>query len=491
MIEFKKVNAIQIDGADPGMGLRSTAFGVYLNLLKQFCSRELFLLESMGPSSIDTRVSLIGINPVLNIEVFDCIISISGNQQLLKKIQLIYSGELLVDANTHRLKYQLTSRNAVWDFLRLLDTQFQMVEDGVLAFSAFSYNTIHFIEDISGYIQGDVPDIYFTCYSTYIEFEDDRVMLHEYGFIGAKCIGLPEIISCLSLNAVTPSVFANLPFSVNRETLKDSYLKKAEVALQHVQVGDVYQIQIGQKISIKSDISALEVYARLRTLNPSPYMYLFDYGDLKVIGASPELFIYMKDQEVMMRPIAGTLGKLLVPTKEKATTDFYANPKEIAEHMMLVDLCRNDLCKVSRPKSLSVDELMSVEEYSHVYHMVSTAKSLAKNGIDKYDVIQASFPAGTMTGTPKIRAIELIASIEDSGRGLYAGALGVIGLGANYINTALCIRTAIERNHIFSLRASAGIVSDSIVESEYAETLQKMGSVFKAITNEEISCHVV
>jgi anthranilate synthase component 1 len=220
-------------------------------------------------------------------------------------------------------------------------------------------------------------------------------------------------------------------------------------------------------------------------------MYLFDYGDLKVIGASPELFIYMKDQDVMMRPIAGTLGKLVVSTKEQAATDFYANPKEIAEHMMLVDLCRNDLCKVSVPKSLSIDELMSVEEYSHVYHMVSTAKSLAKNGIDKYDVIQASFPAGTMTGTPKIRAIELIASIEDSGRGLYAGALGVIGLGNNYINTALCIRTAIERNHIFSLRASAGIVADSIVESEYAETLQKMGSVFKAITNEEISCHVV
>ena len=491
MIEFKKMNTIQIDGVDPGMGFRSTAFGVYLNLLEQFGSRELFLLESMGPSSIDTRVSLIGINPVLNIEVFDRIISISGNQQLLKKIELIYSRELLVDSNTHILRYQLTSRNAVWDFLRLLDTQFEMVEDGVLAFSAFSYNTIHFIEDISGYIQGDIPDIYFTCYSTYIEFEDDRVMLHEYGFTGAKCIGLPEIISCLSLNVATPGAFVNSPFSVNRETLKDSYLKKAKVALQHVQAGDVYQIQIGQKISIKSDISALEVYARLRTLNPSPYMYLFDYGDLKVIGASPELFIYMKDQDVMMRPIAGTLGKLVVSTKEQAATDFYANPKEIAEHMMLVDLCRNDLCKVSVPKSLSIDELMSVEEYSHVYHMVSTAKSLAKNGIDKYDVIQASFPAGTMTGTPKIRAIELIASIEDSGRGLYAGALGVIGLGNNYINTALCIRTAIERNHIFSLRASAGIVADSIVESEYAETLQKMGSVFKAITNEEISCHVV
>jgi anthranilate synthase component 1 len=220
-------------------------------------------------------------------------------------------------------------------------------------------------------------------------------------------------------------------------------------------------------------------------------MYLFDYGNNKVIGASPELFVYMKDRDVMMRPIAGTLGKSLIPNKETAAAEFYANPKEIAEHMMLVDLCRNDLCKVSLPKSLSVSELMSVEEYSHVYHMISTAKSLAREDCDKYDVIQAAFPAGTMTGTPKIRAIELISNIEDSSRGLYAGALGVIGLGHNYINTALCIRTAIECNQIFSLRASAGIVSDSVIEGEYIETLHKMGSVFKAITNEEISCHVV
>ena len=209
MIEFKKVKNIQIDGADPDVGFRSTAFGVYLNLLEQFTSRELFLLESMGPSSIDTRASLIGINPVLNIEVFDHIITIAGNQQLLKKIELIYSEELLVDSSAYTLRYQLTSRNAIWDFLRLLDAQFKTVEEGVLAFSAFSYNTIHFIEDISGYIQGDIPDIYFTCYSTYVEFEDDRVTLHEYGFTGAKCIGLPEIISCLSLNVMTPGVFVH------------------------------------------------------------------------------------------------------------------------------------------------------------------------------------------------------------------------------------------------------------------------------------------
>lgn len=286
-----------------------------------------------------------------------------------------------------------------------------------------------------------------------------------------------------------PSI--NLTFDVYQETLKDDYLKMASAALKHVQMGDVYQIQIGQKITVQSDVSAIDVYSRLRLLNPSPYMYLFDSGYFKVIGASPELFVHMKDDEIVMRPIAGTLGKSLVPNKKSATVEFQSNVKEIAEHMMLVDLCRNDLCKVSLPHSLNISDLMNIEEYSHVYHMVSTAKSTARRGCDKYDVIQASFPAGTMTGAPKIRAIELISEIEDSDRGLYAGAVGVVGLGVNYINTALCIRTAIKRDRTFTLRASAGIVSDSLAQSEYAETLHKMGSIFKAITNEEILCHIM
>jgi anthranilate synthase component 1 len=192
-----------------------------------------------------------------------------------------------------------------------------------------------------------------------------------------------------------------------------------------------------------------------------------------------------------MRPSAGTLGKSLAPTKDAAIVEFHENVKEIAEHMMLVDLCRNDLCRISLPNSLNVSDLMSVQEYSHVYHMVSTTQAVVRKEYDKYDVIKASFPAGTMTGAPKIRAIELISELEDSPRGLYAGALGIIGLGVNYINTALCIRTAIKRDQTFALRASAGIVADSHVQSEYVETLQKMGSVFKAITNEEISCHIV
>ncbi len=157
---------------------------------------------------------------------------------------------------------------------------------------------------------------------------------------------------------------------------------------------------------------------------------------------------------------------------------------------MLVDLCRNDIYRVCTPESLKVSGLLEIEEYSHVYHIVSTTKVMLKPGLDKYDVMIASFPAGTMTGAPKVRAMEIISELEDSQRGKYAGALGILGIGSNYINTALCIRSAVLKNQVYTLRASAGIFSDSQEQSEYLETLHKMGSMFKAITGEEISCHV-
>jgi len=492
MISYKKSTVIKLSSVPPeGMGYRSAAFCFYNNLLAEFRSENLVLMESLGPGSPDSKVSLVGIDPALKIEVYDCIVTIAGNSQLINKIRSIYDGQHLVTSNDQYLQYQLIERNEIWDFLRLLDSELKGVEDGVMAFVIFAYNTIYFIEKISGYVKGDVPDISLVCYKTYIECSHDHVTLHEYAYVGTDSIEASRIVPYLTHTDIDLTPITNKNFFINRETSKDEYLKKANTALKHVQIGDVYQIQIGQKITVTSEVSSLEVYERLRMLNPSPYMYLIDYGSYRVIGASPESFIYMNDQELIMRPIAGTLGKSFISSKEMAMAEFQSNSKEVAEHMMLVDLCRNDLSRISLPQSLMVSQLMSVEEYSHVYHMVSTTQSEVKSDFDKYDVIQASFPAGTMTGTPKIRAIELISEIEDSERGLYAGALGVISLGVNFINTALCIRSTVERSGEFTLRASAGVVADSKVEGEYHETLHKMGSVFKAITNEEISCHIV
>lgn len=500
MITYKKSTSIQMSGVKTEcMDYRSAAFGFYRNLLAEFDSKNMVLMESLGHRSHDSKVSMVGIDPVLNIKVFNCTVTIIGNNELINSIRLLYGNEHLIASSAQTLQYQLVERKSVWDFLRLLDSQFQGIKDGVLAFVTFSYNTVYFIEEISGYVEGAMPDISLVCYSTYIECTHDEVTLHEYGFVGAASIGVSRIEPYLSYVDVKSNPLIsplsnhseNDDFFVQRETSREGYLQKAGSALKHVQIGDVYQIQIGQKLEVTSKISALDVYARLRLMNPSPYMYLLDCGEYRVIGASPESFIYINKEQLVMRPIAGTLGKSTVGSKDDAIVEFHSNSKEIAEHMMLVDLCRNDLSRISLPQSLEVSELMSVEEYSHVYHMVSTVKSQLKRDCDKFDALQASFPAGTMTGTPKIRAIELISEIEDSDRGLYAGALGVMTLGANFINTALCIRSTVECDGVFTLRASAGIVADSVIENEYLETLHKMGSVFKAITNEEISCHIM
>jgi anthranilate synthase component 1 len=207
MIKSKNINDIKLSGVKSNTGFRSSAYGVYLNLLERFDSKELLLLESLGPGSVDTRVSLIGINPVLKIDVNDRIVSITGSHELLKKIQLIYEGEELVEFSGEVLRYQLTSRKAAWGFLRMLDNQFKTVEGGVLAFVAFAYNTIYFIEDIPGYSQGEIPDIHLTCYSTYIEFEEDLVRLHEYEFIGSRRIDFSDISTCLSLPDIAADTF--------------------------------------------------------------------------------------------------------------------------------------------------------------------------------------------------------------------------------------------------------------------------------------------
>jgi len=393
--------------------------------------------------------------------------------------------------------YQLSDKKMVWEFLKAFDQNFVEVpahKCGIMAFSCFSYETIHYIETISESELSDPEDhdITLILYQSQLVIEENKAELITYSVPGVEDLSVAEIVDAITCTTyVEHQQEKSIDFKVIKETTHRDYIEKAKRALHHVAIGDVYQIQIGHKIQIKADTTPIEVYRRLRILNPSPYMYLFNINGQTFIGASPELFLRITtDEEIIMRPIAGTLGKKEGLTLQDATQHLQSDKKEVAEHMMLVDLCRNDICRVSLPESLEVSGLMEIEEYSHVYHMVSTAKAMLKPELDKYDVLVASFPAGTMTGTPKVRAMEIISELEDSRRGKYAGALGILGLGSNYLNTALCIRSTVVENQIYTLRASAGIVSDSQAQSEYLETLQKMGSMFQAITGEEISCHV-
>ncbi|WP_341659703.1 anthranilate synthase component I family protein [Vibrio sp.] len=496
MIEIKTTTTdVPLRGAD----LRENAFTIYQSLLESFDTDELMLLESLGINSVDSRVSMIGINPVFTINIKDRVVTIQSNTEFLHKIKIHDDIASLIESSCDISFYQLKDKNLVWEFLKDLEKNFiQVPKDkyGILTFCCFSYETIHYIETIPQAInndKNDKNDVTLILYQSQLVIEENKAELINYTLPGVRDVCVNSLIKKASNfdNLDEKEQIKTKKFSIAQETKRDGYFKKVRKALHHINIGDIYQVQIGHKIQVKAEITPIDVYRRLRQLNPSPYMYLCSIGGETIIGASPELFLRINtENEILMRPIAGTLGKKKGVNITSAKKHLQSDIKEVAEHMMLVDLCRNDIYRFCNTNSLNVSSLLDIEEYSHVYHMVSTATATLKQDTDKYDAIVASFPAGTMTGAPKVRAMEIISKLEDSERGRYAGALGILGMKSNYINTALCIRTATEENQVYTLRASAGVVSDSEENSEYLETLHKMGSMFKAITGEEISCHV-
>ena len=275
MIKSQKINKINIQAFEGCSDYRKLAFGIYKNLLDAFSSKDLLLLESLGPKSSDAKRSMIGIMPIMKIEVINHVITIIGNNDLLDVYKSLFGDTYLIYSADEILRYQLADRTQIWDHLRVFDVQFKAQNNRILAFATFGYNTIHYIENIAGYVRGEIPDITLTCYSTYLEIGEGQVILHQYEFIGAEIISAAQITPHITISKRTSEIASNGAFFFSRETNKSEYIQKAKVALEHVARGDVYQIQIGHQVLIESNISPLAVYERLRLMNPSPYMYLF------------------------------------------------------------------------------------------------------------------------------------------------------------------------------------------------------------------------
>jgi anthranilate synthase component 1 len=479
----------------PTDGLLERGFPIYQALLAHYDAERMVLFESLGRHSIDARSSLIALDPVLDVSATDTRITVSGQAAPLAAATEALTAYRTLRRAADRVDYVLDDRTQVWDFLRTLESAFRVDKPDAAAplalFGYFGYDTIRYIESVprTQVPLDGTPDISLALYRTLIAIDTASATLTHYRYDGDAPVDLDALAQICETARGTDAADAPAPrYDVHFETQQADYLAKCERALEHIRIGDVYQIQIGQKVRVETSLTPLALYARLRRLNPSPYMYLFSAGGSTIVGASPELFVRTEGDALVMRPIAGTVGKAGGRTRDDAERELRESEKETAEHLMLVDLCRNDICRVCVPDTLRVDDLMEIEEYSHVFHMVSSTLGRLRPGCDKYDAIRATFPAGTMTGTPKVRAVELIEEIEDSARGQYAGLVGMLGIGTNWLNTALCIRSAVHEDGIYTLRASAGVVSDSVPQNEYRETLQKLGSVFKAITGEELTC---
>ena len=252
-------------------------------------------------------------------------------------------------------------------------------------------------------------------------------------------------------------------------------------ARQYIIDGDIMQVVLSQRLTIPYHARPVELYRALRSLNPSPYMYYLDLGDHHVVGSSPEILVHLEDNQITVRPIAGTRPRGKDEASDKALEqDLLADPKELAEHLMLIDLGRNDAGRVSKIGSVELTEKMIVERYSHVMHIVSNVIGQLQDGMSAMDVLRATFPAGTVSGAPKIRAMEIINELEPVKRGIYSGAVGYLSWNGN-MDTAIAIRTAVIKDGQLSIQAGAGIVYDSVPENEWAETMNKARAIFRAV----------
>ena len=254
---------------------------------------------------------------------------------------------------------------------------------------------------------------------------------------------------------------------------KEEYLQAVNKVKCYIEEGDVMQVVLAQDFSASFDKDPFELYKAIRKLNPSPYMYFLNLGEYQIVGASPEILVRLENEEVTLRPIAGTRKRGNNPKEDKANEDDLLNDsKEIAEHLMLIDLGRNDVGRVSEIGTVNVTEKMIIEKYSHVMHIVSNVVGRLLAGLTSFDVLKAALPAGTLSGAPKIRAMEVINELEPSSRGIYGGAIGYVGWNGN-MDTAIAIRTAVIKDNKIHVGAGAGIVADSIPENEWEECKQK------------------
>ena len=296
---------------------------------------------------------------------------------------------------------------------------------------------------------------------------------------------LAELADKLKYSVTAPAVKRGQAHPVEREFSKASLMHAVERAKDYIAAGDCMQVVIGQRLKKRYTESPLSLYRALRSLNPSPYMYFYDMGDFQIVGASPEILVREErlpdaSRKVTIRPLAGTRPRGATPEADAALeAELRADEKERAEHLMLIDLARNDIGRIALVGSVKVTEAFAIERYSHVMHIVSNVEGVLRPEVGQLDVLRATFPAGTLSGAPKVRAMEIIDELEPVKRGIYGGACGYVSFAGD-MDLAIAIRTGIVQNQTLYVQAAAGIVADSVPEKEWAETEQKARALLRA-----------
>jgi anthranilate synthase component I len=359
----------------------------------------------------------------------------------------------------------------------------------------FGYETVRFMEKrLAGVHKADpvgVPDAVLMVSDEVIVFDNLAGKLYVVIHVNPAVPNayrkanerLDELVARMH-DGIPPTSSSNArPVSENdftSELPREGFEAAVEKARDYIRAGDIMQVVLAQRLSIPFTAPPLDLYRALRTLNPSPYMYFVDLDDFHIVGSSPEILVRLEGGQVTVRPIAGTRPRGKTEAEDAALAqELLADPKERAEHLMLVDLGRNDAGRVAETGSVSVTDRMVIERYSHVMHIVSNVVGRLKPGLDAIDVLRATFPAGTVSGAPKIRAMEIIDELEPVKRGVYSGAVGYLGWSGN-MDTAIAIRTAVVKDGVLYVQAGAGIVADSVPANEWEETMNKARAILRA-----------
>ncbi|UOF89113.1 anthranilate synthase component I family protein [Fodinisporobacter ferrooxydans] len=453
------------------------AFSVFQALTNDHGEQSVFLLDSITDIKSKYCSSIIGFRPLISVRVKQNRAFIEGEEVLAKAIR-----QRLSEAD-----FSLTDiQTRVPRMLRMIRGQFQQKNSqippygfGFLGF--FGYDSIRFVENIpdSNIDDRDIDDIHLQIHQVVMQFDRDVIKVIITDIPGIDTPTIQQLESYLHpYEAPVFEGYEKEALRVVHDVPFETFIQNIEKAKEYIVAGDIFQIVISQRSQVLGNIDAQEVYYRLKQLNPSPYMFYVNYGDYLIFGASPEVQVRLENGQAMMKPIAGTSkGKgATVDENVRLRYMLQVDEKERAEHLMLVDLCRNDLGRVCDAGSVHVEKFMEVEEYSHVFHMVSTVTGQVKAEMDLFDVFFSTFPAGTLSGAPKIRAMEIIDELETLRRGPYGGVIGCFDFQGN-MNTAIIIRTVVYKNGVCYLQSGAGIVYDSDPVQEWNECGHKLAAL--------------
>ncbi len=437
-----------------------------------------FIFESVEKGIIKGRYTIIGLNPDKIWDINRNIITLNtaGKKTSIKSNPLKYINKLIKDFNI-KIPNELPSMAS-------------------MLVGYFSYDVIRYIEKIPNNCKDDlkIPDVRLSRPKNLIIYDNfkKKIFYIENVYADTKIKDYKKSYSSIIKKFDLYENFENIKlpeqftFKPNKNLIKSnttkekfkSLVKKAKI---YIEKGDIFQVVLSQRFERKINKKPIEIYNHLRKSNPSPFMFYFNYKDFNILGSSPEILVRLRKGEVTIRPIAGTRprGKNKIEDKKNAL-DLLKDKKELAEHLMLLDLGRNDVGKVSKVNSVTVTEKFRVEKYSHVMHIVSNVIGKFNNKFSLFETLLSGFPAGTVSGAPKIRAMEIIDELEKNKRKLYAGGIGYFTPNGEF-DTCIALRTALIKNNKFYVQAGAGVVADSKPEKEYAETINKAKALMRAV----------